>query len=247
MTLDHARTLAELEAAVTRFVELADVSVGDEPVPSCPGWTTTDLVVHVGAIHRWAAATLLSGQRQAVEPTPLIRVPLAEWYSGCAAALLTALDAVDPDEPVPNFARLRETAAFWARRQLHEATVHAVDAAQALGRFEPEWGVTGDVAADGVEEVIGVFFPRMTARGQRPDVRARVRLDPIDRPESWIVAPSSTPTGPPVLVHVDGEADTTVRGTAGELYLALWGRLPDTRLSFDSPEGRAVLEGPTVP
>lgn len=247
MTFDHPTSTAALDDAVSRFASLADAAAGNEDVPSCPGWTTRDLIVHLGSIHRWAAATLLSAERQAHEPTPLIQGTLGDWYAGCAAALLTAIDAVAPDEPVPNFARINETASFWARRQLHETTIHAVDLAQALGHAERQWDVEADVAADGVEEVLGVFFPRMTARGQRPDVRSRVRFDPTDRFDSWIIAPSSMAAGPPLLKHGNGDADSSLRGTTVELYLALWNRIPLSRLHYDSDDARAVLEGPTVP
>ena len=247
MTFDHPRSAAELDDAVSRFAALADAVAGDEDVPSCPGWTTRDLIVHLGATHRWAAATLLSAQRLADAPSPVVHGSLGDWYAGCAAALLTAIDAVAPDEPIPNFARINETASFWARRQLHETTMHAVDLAQALGHGERQWDVGADVAADGVEEVLGVFFPRMTARGQRPDVRSRVRFDATDRFDSWIIVPSSTAVGPPLLKHGNGDADSSVRGTTVELYLALWNRIPTDRLRYDSDDARAVLEGPTVP
>ena len=247
MTLDHSRVTAELDDAVARFATLADECSGEEQVPSCPGWTTRDLVVHLGSIHRWAAATLLSGTRNLDVPTPVVHGSLGDWYAGNAAALLTAIDAVDPAEKVPNFARINETAAFWARRQLHETTIHAVDLAKALGRFEQHWKVPADVAANGIEEVLGVFFPRMTARGRKPDVRSRIRFDATDRYDSWIIVPSSSPLGPPLLVHGNGDSDGSVRGTTVELYLTLWGRLPVGRLSYDTADARAVLSGPTGP
>ncbi len=247
MTLDHLRATAELDDAVARFAALADDCTGDEDVPSCPGWKTRDLVIHLGSIHRWAAATLLSGSRNVEVPTPVVKGNLGDWYAGCAAALLTAIDAVDPAEPIPNFARVNETASFWARRQLHETTIHAVDLAQAVGHFEQNWKVVADVAADGVEEVLGTFFPRMTARGIKPDVRSRIRFDATDRYDSWIITPSTSDFSPPLLVHGSGDADGSVRGTTIELYLALWGRLPVGRLTYDSPDARAVLSGPTVP
>lgn len=241
--MERADQISHLSASMSRFADLVAEAEGDEPVVSCDGWTVDDLVLHLGTMHRWAAAIVLSGARGLAEPAPLVRGPRAEWYVGCAAALLTALDAVDPDEPVPNFSRLRETAAFWTARQLHETTIHAVDAAQSLGANEP-WGVTPEVAAHGIDEVLGVFFPRMTALGRRPDVRVRVRLDAIDRYDSWITAPGSDPLGPPMQLHSNADADTSARGTTGELYLALWGRVPVDRLSYDSPEARAVFAGP---
>lgn len=241
--MERDERIGLLSEAMTRFADFASAADGIEPIVSCPDWTMDDLVLHLGTVHRWAAAIVLSGMRGLPRPMPQVSGPRAEWYAGCGAALLTALQAVEPDEPVPNFARLRETADFWVSRQLHETTIHSVDAAQSLGGAEP-WGVTPVVAAHGIDEVLSVFFPRMTATGQRPDVRARVRLDSIDEYASWIIAPGSDPAGPPVQLHSNAAADTAVRGTTVELYLALWGRLPADRLRFDSPEARAVFEGP---
>lgn len=241
--MERDERIAALNSAITRFTDLVSSADGSEPVVCCPDWTINDLVVHLGTIHRWSAAIVLSGMRGLTAPAPKITGPLDEWYAGCGAALMAALSAVDPEEPVPNFARLRETADFWVTRQLHETTIHAVDAAQSLGAPEP-WGVTSTVAAHGIDEVLSVFFPRMTAQGHRPDVRTRVRLDAIDEYASWIIAPGSDPTGPPVQLHSNAEADTAARGTTIELYLALWGRLPADRLRYDSPEARAVFDGP---
>ena len=191
--MDH---MLELGSAMSRFAELVGKATGDEPVPACTPWTVRDLTTHLGAIHRWAAATVLSGQRLA-DPVPLVTEPIVEWYAGTATALLSALQAVSPDEPVPNFSYVDERAAFWPRRQMHETTVHAVDAAQALGLDEGDWTVEPSVAADGVDEVLQVFFPRMTARQRRPDVRSRIRLVATDYGQSWLVAPGSGDLGPP--------------------------------------------------
>ena len=50
------------------FAALVGDIEGDEPVPACPGWTSADVVRHLGSIHRWAAAIVLSGQRIPDEP-----------------------------------------------------------------------------------------------------------------------------------------------------------------------------------
>lgn len=241
--MDHAH---ELAAATARFAELLARTTGEERVPACEKWSTRDLGEHLGTIHRWAASILLSGQRLD-EPQPLVTEPLHEWYSGTASALLAAVHAVSPEEPVPNFSRLDETAAFWSRRQMHETTVHVVDVAQSLGLDESEWAVPADVAADGVEEVLHVFFPRLTARGRRPDVRSRIRLVATDVDRSWIIGPGAGEGGTPLEVHPSLEADATVTGSAADLYLALWHRVDTSRLEVDGPAGAAMLEGPTTP
>lgn len=241
--MDH---MLELGSAMSRFAELVGKASGDEPVPACPDWTVRDLTTHLGAIHRWAAATVLSGQRlHGAEP--LVTDPIVEWYAGTATALLSALQAVSPDEPVPNFSYVDERAGFWSRRQMHETTVHAIDAAQALGLDEEDWGVAPSIAADGVDEVLQVFFPRMTARRQRPDVRSRIRLVATDTHESWLVAPGDGDLGPPLQLHPSLDADGSVSGTAVELYLALWKRMGPERLDFEGVDGRILFDGPTTP
>jgi uncharacterized protein (TIGR03083 family) len=228
VSLDHLRLLDD---ATTRFATLVGEATLDEPV---------------GTIHRWAASIVLSGQRVA-DPQPLVVSPLADWYAGTAAALLAALRAVDPSEPVPNFSRVDQTAAFWPRRQLHEVTVHVVDLLQALGRDESQWAVPAELAADGVDEVLRVFFPRMVAKGSRPEVRSRIRLVADDVDRSWVVAPADGDAAPAVRADPGAEADAVVSGKACDLYLALWHRVPRERLRFEGDDAIALLDGPTTP
>lgn len=241
--MDH---LLELGSAMARFAELTGEASGDEQVPGCPGWEFRDLATHLGAIHRWAGAIVLSGQRVKL-PHPVVTEPLVDWYAGTASALLAALQAVSPEEPVPNFTHLNERAEFFARRQMHETTVHTVDAAQALGLEEPDWQVPPDIAADGVDEVLQVFFPRMTSLGRRPDVRSRIRLIAIDTRQEWVVGPGSSDSLPPLQLHPSYHSDATVHGTAADLYLALWHRVSRFRLDFEGSDATALFDGPTTP
>lgn len=238
--------LHELRAATERFAALLGSADGAEPVPACPGWTVRDLAVHLGGVHRWAAAIVLSGQR-VTAPEPLVEGPLADWYAGTADALLAALAAVNPEEQVPNFSRLNEQAAFWPRRQMHETVVHTIDVAQALGRPEHEWTVAPAIAADGVDEVLQVFFPRLTAGGRRPDVRGRIRLVATDVDQSWIVGPGSDEGAAPVQVHPSLDADSSASGTAADLYLGLWHRIDHARLELDGAHSVAMFAGATTP
>ncbi len=241
--MDH---LLELGSAMSRFAELSGEATGEEVVPGCPGWNVRDLTTHLGTIHRWAAASVLSGQRIKL-PRPVVTEPLVDWYAGTAAALLSALQAVSPDEPMPNFSHLNENAAFFGRRQMHEVTIHVVDAAQALGLEESTWVVPSAIAADGIDEVLQVFFPRMTARGRRPDVRSRIRLIASDTGQEWVVDPGSGELSSPVQLHPSFHSDGSVRGTAADLYLALWHRAPHSRLEFEGSDVTALFDGPTTP
>jgi uncharacterized protein (TIGR03083 family) len=241
--MDH---LLELGTAMARFTELTGEAAGDEQVPGCPDWDVRELVTHLCTVHRWAAAIVLSGQ-QVKEPQPIVTEPLVDWYAGTATALLGALQAVSPDEPVPNFTHLHEHVDFFIRRQMHEAIVHSVDAAQALGLEETEWQVPAWIAADGVDEVLQVYFPRMTAQGRRPDVRCRIRLIATDTGQEWVIAPGSGDLTPPLQLHPSYHSDATVQGTAADLYLALWHRVSRFRLDFEGTDATALFDGPTTP
>lgn len=236
--------LIGLGSAMAWFTELVNEAEGHEPVPTCPGWSVSDLVGHLGGIHRWAAAIVLSGQ-WIKELTVTAQQPFAEWYAGTATSLLTALQAVDADEPTPNFTRRDEVAAFWPRRQLHETTVHAVDAAIALGKPEYSWRVDPEVAADGIAEVLRVFLPRMMDRGAAVALPGSIRLEATDLDLSWTFGPGDD-NNPVQVTAQDIEAEGVAQGSAVELYLVLWNRLPIERLHI---EGIAAefFAGPRVP
>lgn len=238
--------LPYLGNAMTLLAERIGRSSGEESVPGCPGWTMGDLTRHVGTQHRWSAAIVLSGQRLD-EPDVIVTEPLIDWYAGTATALLAAFEAVEPTEPTPNFSLLGETAAFWARRQLHETMIHSIDAAQALGDPEDSYDVTADVAADGIDEVLSTFFPRLTARGHRPHVSGRVRVTATDTGRSWVVAGTDDPTGPPILLHPTLDADAELSGTAADLYLGLWRRSPHYRIKAEGEAAKRLLDGPLTP
>ncbi|MEO6472799.1 MAG: maleylpyruvate isomerase family mycothiol-dependent enzyme [Aeromicrobium sp.] len=238
-TMEHLPNLGHFMALMADRIGRAE---GDEVVPACPGWTMNDLTIHIGTVHRWASSILLSGQRLS-EPNVVATEPLIEWYAGTATALLAAIQAVDPAEPTPNFSLLNETSAFWPRRQMHETAIHSVDAAQALGDAEDAYGIADEVAEDGIDEVLSIFFPRMTARGRRPDVSDRVRVTATDTGRSWIVAPSLDPSGTPILLHPSLDANAELSGSALDLYLGLWRRSPHDRLKIDGAAASRMLAG----
>lgn len=231
---------------MTQLAERLGKADGSEAVVSCPGWTVVDVGIHVGTMHRWAAAIILSGQRLEV-PKVVATEPLIDWYAGTATALLAAVQAVEPDEATPNFSLMSEVAAFWPRRQLHETTVHLVDVMQALSEPEADWEIPTAVAVDGIDETLSVFFPRLTMRGRRPDVSVRIRITATDTDASWLVAPSQDPQGPPILLHTSLESDAEISGTARDLYLGLWRRTGHDRLRIEGDAAAQLLAGPLTP
>jgi hypothetical protein len=125
---------------------------------------------------------------------------------------------------------------------VHETGVHHCDALLAVGT-EP--AVPAPVAADGVAEFLGNL---RSAGRWAPGVRElrgsgeRLHLAATDARAEWVITLepdgfSFTEAGPP-----PGAAAPEVRaeGPAATLYLAVWGRLPATRLSVTGD--RALLD-----
>jgi uncharacterized protein (TIGR03083 family) len=234
-TLTMARHLEGLSAAMLAFVRYAEGAGFDAGVPTCPDWTVRDLVSHQGMVHRWAAA-LVRGERpsgeevDAFERAGRAAVDPLDWLKAGAAEVARAV--VDADEDADILVFLNDAPgprAFWARRQCHETTIHAVDAlAASLGRAPraDEVWVEPELAVDGIDELLGGFLTRPFSR-LRCDEDARLVVAPDDVDDWWEVALGPRPAVTTRRTSSDPrpeDPDWEVRGTAVELYLRLWNR-----------------------
>ncbi|MBM7791100.1 maleylpyruvate isomerase family mycothiol-dependent enzyme [Tenggerimyces flavus] len=200
-------------------------------VKACPGWTLTQLVDHVGQVHQWARGIVLGEGPGDVVTTPAEDgEDLADWYERCVGDLLETLARTDPSKPCWTMQPENEVARFWSRRQALELVVHRVDAEVAVGGSVR---IDGEVAADGIAEVLDLWLPRITRRSGTPDLAAPVLLACTDRAERWLLRPPHTadvPMGPPtadgpVLADdVAKTAEATIEGTAAGLLMMLWKR-----------------------
>lgn len=243
--------VAHVETVSGRFADVVAGAPLDTDVPSCPGWTLRDLAHHLGNVQRWAAAVLRAGTPvDETQGGPGEPAELAAWMRAGSADLLAALRAADPDADCWNFGPPPRRAGFWFRRQAQEATVHLWDAESAAGLPAQ---VAPRIAADGVDEVVRMFFPRQVrlarceplpvvlglvadeagAGGEAADLRWTLGRD------------GSEPDGDV------GLADAVVRGPSQALALLLWKRIsaddPRLRVEGDRAALRTVLAAPIVP
>jgi uncharacterized protein (TIGR03083 family) len=224
MNLDEY--LPVLDAEVTMFAAAAEEAGPAAAVPTCPGWTVRDLVLHLGEVHRWATAVVTS------RATRLSQVPgdflgelpaeaqLVDWFRAGAARLQQALTHADigvdyatflTDPPTPRLL-------FWARRQTMETGMHRVDAESALARRTP---FAPPVALDGIDEFLTGFLPRSRTPLHSP-ARRTLAFCPDHSDRRWKVTISEDT---PVTVRALPElADCTVGGSASDIHLALWTR-----------------------
>ncbi|MDT7579936.1 MAG: hypothetical protein QOK35_1200 [Pseudonocardiales bacterium] len=223
----HAH-LPHLGAAVADFAAILETGDLDAPVPGCAPWRLTDLAHHLGGIHRWARGAVLGDPPDDREPVdaPTERGALVAWFRDGADPLLSTLRDTDPAAPCWGFGPRPHTAAFWFRRQTHETAAHAGDAAASQGTTRP-YGA--ELALDGIDETVGVFFPRQVRLGRTAPLPHALAVE-ADEGGRWVFAGDGT-------AWLGGEApdrvDGTVSGPAEALLPLLWHRIPleDSRLS----------------
>ncbi len=222
--------VAGLRRAVRAFERYAVSAGPDAEVPTCPTWTVRKLLAHQGMVHRWARASLLGEECHPPgwnAEGQQVRDPVA-WFLEGAEDLVTTIGAVPDDVRAMVFLNdAPEPRRFWARRQCHETTIHAVDALAAhLGRrpapAEADW-IDPEVALDGIDELLTGFVTRGRSRftGVGP---FRFEVRPREGGRAWRV--DVQPDGAVVTTRLgDGDLDgTTLTGSAVALYLALWNR-----------------------
>ncbi|WP_051799775.1 maleylpyruvate isomerase family mycothiol-dependent enzyme [Catenuloplanes japonicus] len=204
------------------------------PVPTCPGWTVTDLAEHVTNVYRHKTEIMRSGAfPEDWSPTPETGDPLA-GFDRAYAELAGELAARDPEESVPSWYPADQTVGFWARRMAHETVIHRVDGELAAGL--PRAPIPADLAVDGVDEVLVRFLEH----GSRhwPDDFGDA-LTPLDGRAvrvtttaggSWLVL--LTPDGVTVTTDDAGEAAATVTGDPETVLLWLWRRGGPDGLTF---------------
>ncbi|GAA2755749.1 maleylpyruvate isomerase family mycothiol-dependent enzyme [Actinopolymorpha rutila] len=255
--LDPPSYAAFIRAEGARLLAAYETGPDSARVPACPEWTLADLVAHTGRVHRWAAEIVRTGDfpggGSSTVPGPGDS-ELGPWYAESVGLLLDQLAVTDPAQPTWAFGD-GGTAEFWSRRQAHEVCVHRVDAELAIGGTPV---VDPDLAADGVGEVVEVMMPRSQRFGPHRPI-APVLLRCTDQSSRWLVSPPAEPDGVPAGIGptlTDTEAASaaaTIAGTAGDLLLALWRRLPagelDRRFAVDGDQAaaRAVLDVRVVP
>ncbi|WP_446665509.1 maleylpyruvate isomerase family mycothiol-dependent enzyme [Flexivirga sp. B27] len=236
VSLEFDECVNALYTAAERLREDTVDAPEDALVPTCPGWSTRQLLAHTGMVHRWATANV-RGDRHALDSTAetdaaeeegMLADDPGAWLLAGAGDLVQALQEAPDDLERPFFLNDAPPAKLaWARRQCHETTIHAFDGLTArLGGIPPAVAADIDpaIAADGVDELLQGFAtrPDETLRtSSRPAVTVVVEAPDVQR--AWTLQLSGEP-----MACEEGAAvphpDAKLTGTATQLYLGLWNR-----------------------
>jgi len=216
---------------------VAAASSLDVQVPTCPEWTLFDLVQHLGEGRRAWAATIAAGPDATAkaapqgDPTaPQEREAMLAWLAASTRELLDALRAAGPDRGCWGWwgkSQSPRTCAGAARRQLHEIAVHTYDAQLTVGAPQP---LPEEVALDGAEEFLSTICATTVAWPHKPAAVDYYATEGRSW-RHWLsddgarIARLHTPAEDP--------ADASARGTANELVLAFYDRIPLDSLKLE--------------
>ena len=209
--LDAIRTEG---AAVARV--LGQEGATGRNVPSCPDWDVEKLVNHLGRVHRWVTAMVRTKSAERLDFPPRPERVDAQWFEEGLTELTAALEEAGPDVAMWTFPGGGGTSRFWFRRQAEETAVHRWDAQLALGAPQP---IETELAVTGVDELLDVFFSTRPAA----ELGGSVKFEATDsRHGEWLV--SADGDGGLLIGHGPERGDVTLRATASDLLLWLWGR-----------------------
>ncbi|MFF3563605.1 maleylpyruvate isomerase family mycothiol-dependent enzyme [Streptomyces sp. NPDC002574] len=239
-TLEFPDLLRLIDERSTAFrVAVASVPSLDVQVPTCPEWTLFDLVQHMGDGRRAWAATIAAGPdapgKSAPEGAPAVpreREAQVAWLAASTQELLDALREAGPDRGCWTWwgaSQSPQTCGAVARHQLQQFAVHTYDAQLTVGAPQP---LPDEIALDGVDEFL---FTCCSTTAAWPHEPAVVEYHATEG-RSWRVrlsADGARIARIPAAGEGPDTADASARGTAHELVMALYGRVPLDSLKLD--------------
>lgn len=240
--MDYAAAFLDENRA---FAELFRDADGSAPVPTCPGWSLTQLLRHVGRGDRWAAQIVRDRLDDYLDPRaveggkpPPDTADAISWLQGGAQRLVDAVELSGVETPVWTFLG-RRPANWWIRRRLHETAVHRADAAIATGG---EFTLEANIAADAVTEWLERVAIQAGSEGaplplDDGDTLHLHATDPgLGEAGEWTVGVE----GPAITwTHEHGKGSVALRGGAADLLLAMTRRVSvaDTGIELFGDDG----------
>jgi uncharacterized protein (TIGR03083 family) len=229
--IDYGRLLYAISFESQLLVHAAEHTDGRFPVPGCPGLNVDETVRHTGSgyyrVLEWIRAGEPPDQWQR---DPAEGESLADFHAAGRTALVAELAAHDPDEPCDTWWPDDQTFGFWRRRMAHETTVHRVDVQGAAGAtLSP---IQAEFAVDGIDEALLLWFGHKLYTDRRAaTTEGAVGVQAAGR--SWLAVLGRNRCTARRVPAVDARAaDALVTGDPVNVYLWLWGRVPNQAVTI---------------
>src|SRR5437764_2182856 len=230
--IDNGRFLEALGVEVELLIGAAHAVPARTPVPTCPGFTVGEIVRHVGGVFRVAHRWITEGRRPLDwQQNPVPGQSAGDYLRTGLADLLGELTTHGPGQFAAGWWPPDRTYGFWSRRMAHETTVHRVDVQGAAGPDIAE--IADDLAVDGVDEVLSVWFGHRLAMLGLSGTTTRSVAVQTGR-HTWIACAGPAETVAWRCSPAEaGRADATVTGSPASVYLWLWGRVGQHAVTWD--------------
>jgi hypothetical protein len=197
-------------------------------VPSRPEAVVADLLLELAREYRWAVEALFTPPTEDEDlpkpPAVTAEGPaVLDVYDQALAGVLDAIEARGPDSPAWTWAPVEWRAEFWHRRVAVATALARWDVQMAVGATAP---VPAALASEAITEVFEAFIPVGARRGVHPGATGLVQLFAQDADATWFVRLRDGRVA--LLDQPDARTELQARaaGSASDIALALWGRLP---------------------
>ncbi|GAB3646105.1 maleylpyruvate isomerase mycothiol-dependent enzyme family protein [Glycomyces tarimensis] len=219
--------LIELKNEAGGLREIVDGAVLGRTLPSRPEVTVAGVLCELVRLYHWTVTALGAevGEEDVPEPPP-VRYPEAEVigvFDESLGRAMSALESHSPESAAWTWAPVGRRAEFWHRRVTVVTALARWDVQMAVGATAP---IPVALAAETISEVLEAFIPAGVRRGEFPDVVGLAQLFAQDADASWFVRLRGGRVA--LLDHPDSRIELQARaaGSASDIALALWGRLP---------------------
>jgi len=213
--------ITALDRDSAAFLEACEVAGLTTAVTYCPGWNVADLLWHLTEVHHFWRS-MVAERRDTwegyAEPTRPVPEGLLAMYRHGRDELVSTLSGCEPATPVWTWTN-DHTAGWVIRRMAHETAIHTWDAVEAAGMPNP---IDPELASDGIDEFLAYFIGG-AAEGAEP-VNGSVHIHCGDVAGEWTIRPTEAGGFDVSREHAKG--DCAIRGSASNILLALWRRLP---------------------
>jgi uncharacterized protein (TIGR03083 family) len=222
VTLDYRSIISDESSRIVSAYELDRRAA----VPWSDRWTVATVARHVAGTHH-VVADVIRGRPDAdfglfgdLQTPPKDSPEFVDWFRSGTTSLLAQLSSVPADDECWSWFEPGRRVGWWARRMALEAVIHRTDADAAQGK---RISVASDFAADGIDEYLDVFVAASRAAQDAP-AGPTMSFECSDRSDRWWLDLSVR--GERVVSRGPRDASVRICGTAEQLLLMVWGRVP---------------------